>query len=61
MNLVESQQVIIQCAKNVLAHAFGNAKYDSDVQAQYEFLMVVAKPELKDLINKVLRNRGIDI
>jgi hypothetical protein len=44
-----------------MSHAFGNAKYNSDIQAQYEFLMVVAKPELRDLINKVLRNRGIDV
>ena len=53
------QELIEISAKNVIRHAFGNTKFNHDIQLQYDFIMQEATPQLKDLIKSIFKYRGI--
>jgi hypothetical protein len=61
MSDIHKRVLIELCAKNIVSHAMGNNKYSSDLYKQYELVMQEGTPELVELINKVLHNRGIKI
>ena len=53
------QELIEMSARNVLRHAFGNTKFNHDLQLQYEFLMQEATPQMKELIKSIFKYRGL--
>ena len=60
-NTIYNPHLIQDYAREIMRHALGNTKYTRDLQVKYVYIKIFGTPELGELLDKVLRNRGMKI